>query len=132
MMMLETRAGAFVGLIYSAAAAAATWTSPLEFVGLPAPIVFMALAGVAFGLILQPPKASRIVMFMLTLAYAFFAAVAAVLLGSIPHLEWTRAAGPAIAGLLGFFAQAAVPAARGRLQREISDRGSNGSSGGAS
>jgi hypothetical protein len=129
MMMLETRASAFVGLVYSTVAAAATWQSPLEFVGLPAPVVFMAFAGVAFGLVLQPPKASRFVMFVLVLAYTFVSAVFAVFVGSIPHMEWARNAAPAVAGLMGFFAQAAVPATRERLRQEIKKRGANDQSG---
>lgn len=123
--MLIERATAATGAVYSTAAAAATWSSPLEFVGLPAPVVFMAFAGVAFGLVLQPPKAGRLTMFALTIAYTFFAAVAAVFVGSIPGMSWAQAAAPAVAGLLGFFAQAAVPAARGRLRREIQERGAN-------
>ncbi|WEN13711.1 hypothetical protein PY254_10685 [Rhodanobacter sp. AS-Z3] len=129
-MMIEIRASAFLGGVYSTAAAAATWTSPLEFVGLPAPVLFMAFAGVAFGLILQPPKTSRTTMFLLVLAYTFFSAVATVMVGGIPHMEWAQASAPAIAGFLGVFAQVVVPAARNRLTREVQDRG-NSSNGGA-
>jgi len=128
--MLDIRASAMIGGIYSTAAAAATWTSPLEFVGLPAPVLFMAFAGVAAGLILEPPKSTRGIMFLLVLAYTFFSAAFTVMLGGIPHMEWTQAIAPAIAGVLGIFAQVAVPAARARLKREVQDRG-NGSSGGA-
>ncbi len=125
MMMMETRITALVGMIYSTVAAAATWQSPLEFVGLPAPVVFMAFAGVAFGLVLQPPKANRLIMFALVMAYTFISAVFSVFIGSIPHMEWARQAAPAVAGLLGFFAQAAVPATRERLRQEIEKRGAN-------
>ena len=129
-MMSQVRAGAFVALIYSTAAAAATWHSPLEFVGLPAPVVFMAFAGVAFGLVLQPPKADkRLVMFALVMAYTFISAVLTVFIGSVPHMDWARKAGPAIAGLLGFFAQSSVPVMRDRLRQEIQKRGANDSSG---
>lgn len=127
--MIVERTTAFVAMVYSTAAAAATWQSPLEFVGLPAPVLFMAFAGVAFGLVLQPPKASRLVMFALVAAYTFVSTVFAVFIGSIPGMQWAQGAAPAFAGLLGFFAQAAVPATRGRLVREIEKRGANDSSG---
>jgi hypothetical protein len=126
MMMVETRLAGLVGMVYSTAVAAATWRSPLELVGLPAPVVCMAFAGVAIGQVVQPPKASRLAMFGLTLAYTFFSAVLAMLLGIVPHMEWTRDAAPLIAGMLGFFAQVTVPATRGRLQREIRGNDSSG------
>lgn len=126
MMMIETRLAGLVGMIYSTAVAAATWKSPLELVGLPAPVVCMAFAGVAFGLVIQPPKATRLTMFALTVAYTFISAVIAMLVGAIPHMEWTRDAAPLIAGLLGFFAQVAVPAMRGRVQREIRGNDTSG------
>lgn len=110
-------AGAYV-------AALATWTQPLAFVGLPAPVVFMAFAGAAAGLILQPPKVSRLKMFAWALAFTFFGAVGTVVLGEIPHMGWTKNAAPSIAGLVALFAQALVPAVRDRLRREVKDRGS--------
>jgi len=132
-MIPETRPAAIVASAYSSIAAAATWSSPFEFVGLPAPVVFMAFAGVAAGLILQPPKnMSRLAMFMLTLALTFFAAVSTVVLGHIPKMDWVRDAGPAIAGTVGLFAQALVPALQRRLQKEVNDRGATTSSGGGS
>lgn len=131
-MIDHHRFGALFVSIYSTIAAAATWSTPFDFIGLPAPVVFMAFAGTAAGLVLQPPKGTRRTMFLLTLALTFFASVATVFLGKIPHMEWTLDASPAIAGLLGLFAQALVPAVRRRLASEVTERGAtNGSSGGA-
>lgn len=103
-------------------AALLTWTSPFAFVGVPAPVVFMAFAGAAAGLILQPPQVTRLRMFAWALAFTLFGAVVTVVIGVLPHMEWTREAAPAIAGLLSLFAQALVPAVRDRLGREVKER----------
>ncbi|HET6805338.1 MAG TPA: hypothetical protein VFH59_07865 [Frateuria sp.] len=103
-------------------AALATWSQPFDFVGVPAPVVFMAFAGAAAGLILQPPNVTRLRMFAWALAFTLFGAVCTVVLGVLPHMGWTQGAAPAIAGLLSLFAKALVPAVRDRIGREVKDR----------
>lgn len=121
--MMQVSVGWLVTSAWSAVLAVATWSQPFDFVGLPAPVVFMAFAGAAAGLIMQPPKVSRRRALALALAFTLFAAVTTVILGVIPHMSWTRDAAPAIAGLLALFAQALVPAVCERLVREAKDRG---------
>lgn len=115
--------------VYSTLCAAATWSSPFAFLGLPPPVVFMAFAGSAAGLIVQPPAISRRAMLLVTLAYAFFGLCVAVVLGAIPAMGFTRDVAPAVAGVVAFFAQALVPAVRDRLKREVKDRGAPENSG---
>lgn len=124
---------AFAGFsaVYSTLCAAATWSAPFAFVGVPAPVVFMAFAGAATGLIVQPPAMSRVAMLLTTLAFTFFAASAAVLVGAVPGFRWVQDAAPAAAGVVAFFSQALVPAVRDRLKREVKDRGAPENTGGA-
>lgn len=131
-MIDDIRPAALLASLYSSVAAAATWSSPLALVGMPAPVVFMAFAGAAAGLILQPPKISRNAMFLLTLALTFFAAVSAMFVGFIPHMTWARDAAPELAGIFGLFGQTLVPAVGRRLSNEVNDRGAaKGTDGGA-
>lgn len=116
---------------YSTIAAAATWSAPFAFIGIPAPVVFMAIAGAAAGLIVQPPAMSRIAMLLITLAFTFFGASAAVLVGAVPGFGWVHDAAPAAAGIVAFFSQALVPAVRDRLKREVKDRGAPSETGDA-
>jgi hypothetical protein len=115
-----------LGYVLSSWVALATWTSPLDSIGMSAPVAFMAFAGTCAGLILQPPRISRRAMYLWALALTFFASVSTVVLGEIPHFGWTKNAAPAIAGLLAMFSQALVPAVQARLTREVKDRGAPG------
>lgn len=124
-------AGWFKASASAYVAAVMTWSEPFAFVGIPAPVVFMAFAGAAAGLILQPPKVTRARMFAWALAFTLFGTMATVVLGVLPHMGWSREAGPAIAGLLSLFAQALVPAVRDRIGREVKDRAAPASSGDA-
>lgn len=112
--------------VSSSFAAVATWSSPFGFIGIPAPVAFMAFAGASAGLIAHPPtsKLSRWAMLTLTLSFTFFAASGAVFLGGLPHCEFLREVAPAVAGLLAYFAQTVVPAVRRRAVQEIRSRGS--------
>jgi len=116
-------AGWFFACLWSGAAGLITWRQPLALVGIPAPVLFMAFAGAAAGLITQPPQASRKVMMLWVIANTFFGMVVAIVLGAVPKLEWIKDIAPALAGLIAFFGQALIPAARDRLQREVKDRG---------
>lgn len=125
-------ASAGVASAYSWVAAVVTWSSPFGFVGIPAPVAFMAFAGAAAGLVVQPPKLSRWAMLVITLAFTLFASCGAVLLGSLPHLTFLQGVAPAVSGILAFFAQALVPSVRRRLSLEIVNRGTPGNSDGES
>lgn len=103
--------------------ALATWSEPFDFIGIPAPVIFMAFAGATAGLILHPPRVSRRATMMLALAFTFFGAACTAILGEIPHMAWVKNAAPAAAGLLALFGQALVPAVRQRLLHEVRDRG---------
>ena len=114
----QAAGASFASLVVSLA----PWASPA------APIIFLAFAGSAAGLIVQPPKASRARMFGLQLAFTVFGTAAAVVIGRfIPVLAETAGA---VACLLAFFAQAIIPAARERLRREVRDRGAPADNGG--
>lgn len=114
---------ALLACCWSTVAAAATWNSPLVFIGVPPALAFMAFAGSAGGLIVQPPVVTRRTMMALTIAFAFIATCATIALSAIPGFDFVKNAEPAIGGVLAFFAQALVPAARARLSREVSGRG---------
>lgn len=111
----------------SAAAGVAAWQLPFDFIAIPAAVVFMAFAGTAAGLVVHPPSdgTTRIRTILIAGAFTGFAAVSAVILrefGLLPK------AGPAVAFLAGFFAQALIPAARERLKVEVGKRGAPGDS----
>lgn len=117
-----------------AAAAATTsavagWVLPFDFIGIPAAVVFLALAGAAAGLIVQPPKVSRLRMYLLAMAFTGFGAALAVLV--IRFVPAVKDAAPAVAFLIAFFAQVIEPAARERLRREVRERGAPADSGGS-
>lgn len=113
-------AGAAVG---SWLLALITWATPA------AAIVFLAFAGSAAGLVVQPPKASRARMFGLQVAYTVFGAAGAVVLGRfLPVLAEIT---PAVACVLAFFAQVLIPATRDRLSREVRDRDAPADNGGS-
>lgn len=116
-------AAAGIAGINAALAAIATSGSAVVLAGVPAPVAFMAFAGAAAGLVVQPPKLSRWAMLLLMLAFTFFGATMAVLLGGIPHLEFVKEIAPAVAGIFSFFAQSLVPAVRRRLGMEVTRRG---------
>ncbi len=116
-------AGWLFACLWSGAAGVITWRQPLALVGVPAPVLFMAFAGAAAGLITQAPQMSRRVMILCAIANTFFGMVVAVVLGAVPHLEWIKDIAPALAGLLAFFGQTLIPAAGDRLRREVKDRG---------
>lgn len=106
-----------------AMAATATAGTQLVVAGVPAPVAFMAFAGSAAGLVVQPPKLSRWAMLLLMLAFTFFGATMAVLLGGLPHLGFVKDIAPAVAGIVSFFAQSLVPSVRRRLGMEVERRG---------
>jgi phosphatidylserine synthase len=126
MITTPPSAGWLYACMCSWTAALATWTAPFDFVGVPVPVAFMAFAGACAGLVLQPPKVSRRAMYAWALCLTFFATVLTVALGEVPHMDWTKNAAPAIAGLLAVFSQALLPAISDRLRREVKDRGAPG------
>jgi hypothetical protein len=121
--MIRPITGAFLSG-FSTATAAATWSSPLAYLGIPAPVALMALAGTTAGLIVQPPSTtSRRAMIGLTFAFTVVSIGVAMLLPFIPGFSWAKEAQGFIALVLGFFAQTVIPAAKRRLSHEIADRG---------
>lgn len=133
MMQMAPGIGWLQASYCSCIAALATWNEPFDFIGVPAAVIFMAFAGAAAGLIAQPPKATRKVMLLQTLAYTFFSAVSTVTLAQLPLTHFVTDIAAPVAGLLAFFAQVLIPAVSKRLPREIENRGStNGNDGGAS
>lgn len=106
---------------WSTMAAASSWITPLDFLGVPAPVALMAFAGAAAGLILQPPMITRRAMFGWSLGFTFVAIcitqIGAAVLPVIKEVQ------PAVAGALAAFMQTILPAARRRMVREISGRG---------
>ena len=121
--MIRPIAAAFLSA-FSTAAAAATWASPLSYLGIPPPVALMALAGTTAGLIVQPPAAmGRRAMLGLTFCFTLFAIGFSMFIGFLPGMAWEKEAAPFTALLLGFFAQTIVPAVGRRFKREISGRG---------
>ena len=123
---------ALMACCWSTVAAAATWSSPLVFIGVPPALAFMSFAGSAGGLIVQPPVVTRRTMMALTIAFAFIATCATIALSAIPGFAFIKDAEPAVGGVLAFFAQTLVPAARARLVREVSGRGATDQTSGGS
>lgn len=123
---------AFIACGWSTVAAAATWNSPLLLIGVPPAVAFMAFAGSAGGLIVQPPVVTRRTMMALTIAFAFIATCATIALSAIPGFAFVKDVEPAVGGVLAFFAQTLVPAARARLVREVSGRGATDQTNGGS
>ena len=112
-----------VAALYSTGAALITAGTQVVIAGVPAPVAFMAFAGAAAGLVVQPPKLSRWAMLLLMLSFTFFGACIAVAIGGIPHFGFVRNIAPAVAGITSFFAQSLVPAVRRRLGMEVARRG---------
>ena len=116
-------AASLLAALYSTGAALITAGTQVVIAGVPAPVAFMAFAGAAAGLVVQPPKLSRWAMLLLMLSFTFFGACIAVAIGGIPHFEFVRDIAPAVAGITSFFAQSLVPAVRRRLGMEVARRG---------
>ncbi len=86
-------------------------------IGIGPSVLFMALSGTALGLLFTPPGGSRRRLFVLAVIYTMVAAATAVLLSELLDLADHRYDG-ALAMLLAFFAQSAIPA----LGESINDR----------
>lgn len=114
-------------LLFCSTAAAASWISPLELLGIPpemVPIIFMAFAGSSAGLIFQPPMAvGRIMMLVLTVIFTFVVTCVTIIAPHVPILGWLADVQPPTSGLIAFFAQKLVPAVGRRLETTISGRG---------
>jgi hypothetical protein len=123
---------ALAACCWSTVAAAATWNSPLVFIGVPPALAFMAIAGSAGGLIVQPPVVTRRTMIALTVAFAFIATCATIAISAVPAFAFIKDVEPAVGGILAFFAQTLVPAARARLTREVSGQGATDQASGGS
>jgi len=109
--------------MWSGTAAALTWTSPLAFLGVPAPVALMAFAGSAAGLILQPPSISRRAMLGWTAGFTFVSiCLTTIAAAFIPALREIQ---PAVAGAVAAFMQSILPAARRRIGKELSGRGAS-------
>ncbi|MCL6619730.1 MAG: hypothetical protein K6T33_08065 [Thermomonas hydrothermalis] len=85
-------------------------------IGIGPAVLFMALAGTALGLLFSPPGGSRARLFVLALVYTMVSAATAGLLAELLSLDHRLDA--AIALLLAFFANSAIPA----LRTAINDR----------
>ncbi|HEY5804851.1 MAG TPA: hypothetical protein VIT90_14255 [Lysobacter sp.] len=95
--------------VASTSAGLVAWSSPLAEIGVPAAVLFMALTGVAAGLLCNPPGGTRKRLFGLAFAYMAVSAAAAVVLPEFPMLAWLKPVAPATALLLAFFAQTLIP-----------------------
>lgn len=109
----QTLAGTAVASAASGIAAPDFWSA----IGIGPSVLFMALSGTALGLLFTPPGGSRRRLFVLAVIYTMVAAATAVLLSELLDLAAHRYDG-ALAMLLAFFAQSAIPA----LGESINDR----------
>lgn len=101
--------------VASTSAGIVAWSTPFAAVGVPAAVLFMALAGTAAGLLFQPPGSSRMRLFGLAFAFTMVSACAAIVLGEIPGFTFFKAVAPATALLFAFFAQTLIPVVREAL-----------------
>lgn len=88
-----------------------------ETIGIAPSVLFMALCGTALGLLFVPPGGSRGRLFALTVIYTVVSAALAVLLSELLDLADHRL-DAALALLLAFFANTAIPA----LRESVNDR----------
>lgn len=105
--------------VASTSAGMVAWMSPFAAIGIPAAVVFMALAGTAAGLIFNPPGVTRRRMLGLVFVYTTVSASAAVVIGELPGLGAVKVVAPAASLLIAFFAQALVPVVREALAARI-------------
>ena len=80
--------------------------------------LFMALAGTALGLLFSPPGGGRGRLFALALVYTMVSAALSVLLAELLSLADHRFDG-ALALLLAFFANSAIPALRAAINARL-------------
>lgn len=109
----QTLAGTAVASATSGIVAPDFWAA----IGINPSVLFMALAGTALGLLFTPPGGSRRRLFVLSVIYTMVSAALAVLLSELLDLADHRF-DAALAMLLAFFAQSAIPA----LRESINDR----------
>lgn len=118
----QALAGTAAASTASGVAAASAW----QAIGFGPAVLFMALTGTALGLLFSPPGGSRGRLFALALIYTLVSAALSVLLSEMLSLADHRF-DAALALLLAFFANSALPALRSaineRLKRTIGGQG---------
>ncbi len=87
-------------------------------IGISPSVLFMALSGTALGLLFTPPGGSRRRLFVLAVIYTMVSAALAVLLSELLDLAAHRF-DAALAMLLAFFAQSAIPALREAINARL-------------
>jgi len=112
--LAQTLAGTAAASTASGIAAANAW----QAIGIGPSVLFMALAGTALGLLFSPPGGGRGRLFALALVYTMVSAALSVLLAELLSLADHRFDG-ALALLLAFFANSAIPALRAAINARL-------------
>lgn len=84
-------------------------SSPFSALGIGASVLFMAMTGVAAGLLLNPPGVSRWRLFAKAFALTLISAALATVLPEFSLTAWLKPVVPPIALLIGFFSQTLLP-----------------------
>lgn len=84
-------------------------SAPFSALGIGAAVLFMAMTGVAAGLLLNPPGISRWRLFAKAFALTMLSAASATVLPEMAITAWLKPVTPPIALLIGFFSQALLP-----------------------
>ena len=110
----QTLAGTAAASTATGLAANTLW----EAIGIGPAVLFMALAGTALGLLFTPPDGKRGRLFALAIIYTMVSAALSVLLAELLSLADHRF-DAALALLLAFFANTALPALRAAITARI-------------
>ncbi|MDO5609488.1 MAG: hypothetical protein Q4G62_01670 [Pseudomonadota bacterium] len=83
--------------------------APFDALGITTAVLFMAMMGVAAGLMINPPSVGRGRLFGLAFSFTVASAALATVLAEFSMTAWLKPVTPPIALLIGFFAQALLP-----------------------
>ena len=107
-----------IGTAVTSAAGGLAASSIWESIGIAPSVLFMALCGTALGLLFVPPGGGRGRLFALAVIYTVVSAALAVLLSELLDLADHRL-DAALALLLAFFANTAIPALRESVNERL-------------